>query len=101
MPNTISSAAFNSRLHKFLFILTSVIIISCFLSNVAQAVTLSWSSKTQMPTDRGQLGLAAGNDGKIYAFGGKSLNFGDELTTVEAYDPASNTWSVKANMPTQ
>ena len=54
-----------------------------------------------MPTDRGQLGLAAGNDGKIYAFGGKSLNFGDELTTVEAYDPASNTWSVKANMPTQ
>ena len=52
-------------------------------------------------------GVAVVN-GKIYAIGGLLLKYRDKTTiqsvdvaTNEEYDPATNTWSYKALMPTQ
>lgn len=50
-----------------------------------------------MPTARAFLAAAAGPDGRIYAIGGDNAS---SLDTVEAYDPATNTWSRMAPMPT-
>jgi hypothetical protein len=51
-----------------------------------------------MPTPR--MGLSTcGVDGIIYAIGGRIIvNSG--LSTVEAYDPVTNTWMTKTDMPT-
>jgi N-acetylneuraminic acid mutarotase len=55
-----------------------------------------WSHKAPLPTARtGAAAVAVG--AKIYAIGGGGGGF---LTTVEEYDPATNTWSSKAPMPT-
>jgi len=51
-------------------------------------------TKTPMPTGRTHLTSSVVN-GKIYAIGGLG-----GLTTVEEYNPATNTWSTKAYMPT-
>ena len=39
-------------------------------------------------------------NGIIYAFGGSRGGIGGSLATVEAYDPATNTWTVATEMPT-
>lgn len=49
-----------------------------------------------MPTPRTEFGMATVNN-KIYAIGGYS---GSVLRTVEEYDPATDTWTHKADMPT-
>ncbi|MBU1662113.1 MAG: hypothetical protein KKD28_11655, partial [Chloroflexi bacterium] len=43
------------------------------------------------------LGVAAASNGKIYAIGGHNGNI---LSTVEEYDPATDTWTTRASMPT-
>src|SRR5205807_2204794 len=49
-------------------------------------------AQTSMPTARAALAVVVGGDGKNYVIGGsQDLNHG--LQTVEAYDPASKTWS--------
>ena len=49
----------------------------------------SWTLGAEMPTSRQM--LAGASDGKlVYAVGGTNGN--SDLTTVEAYDPAANTW---------
>jgi len=63
--------------------------------------TNSWSTKAPMPAARVFLAAATGTDGKIYAIGGvDSLASTNAVGTVEAYDPATNSWSTKAPMPT-
>jgi hypothetical protein len=58
-----------------------------------------WATKALMPTLR--LGLAtAAVDGLVYAIGGFQAAQGSGLTTVEAYDPVTDTWTPKASMPT-
>jgi N-acetylneuraminic acid mutarotase len=53
-----------------------------------------------MPTAR--LGLCtAVVEGRIYAIGGYAAAGEPGLQTVEAYDPATDTWTSKAPMPTQ
>ena len=52
-----------------------------------------------MPTARVSLAAAAGANGKIYAIGGNAVG-ADATDQVEEYDPATNTWTVKAHMPT-
>jgi N-acetylneuraminic acid mutarotase len=62
----------------------------------------SWSTETPMPTPRG--GLAVGvNDGILYAVGGQlpDIQPGDTVPkTLEAYNPAMNTWTPMDPMTT-
>jgi len=61
----------------------------------------TWTRRADMPTARQGL-VAAAVDGIIYAIGGNcGQPIGDvDLSTVEAYDPATDTWTKKADMPT-
>src|SRR3989442_282167 len=58
----------------------------------------TWTARASMPTARERLGAAAIN-GILYAVGGQNAGPGN-LTTVEAYDPATDRWTTKASMPT-
>jgi N-acetylneuraminic acid mutarotase len=63
--------------------------------------TDTWTKKAEMPTARVVLSTSV-VDGIIYAIGGagKWAPGLSALRTVEAYDPATNTWTDKADMPT-
>ena len=71
--------------------------------------TDTWQPKADMPTPRSGLATSV-VDGKIYAIGGQKIEklrlligFGyrlTELPTVEMYDPVTDTWTQKADMPT-
>jgi N-acetylneuraminic acid mutarotase len=67
--------------------------------------TDTWSLKSDMPTARQGLTCSVVN-GKIYAIGGGEApneeNYDDfeSLSTVEEYDPATDTWKKKTSMPT-
>src|SRR6266566_7534258 len=72
-------------------------------SNVAQATTGPascdcWTNKAFMPTPRYSLAVANVN-GTLYAVGG-SQSYGRVHAEVEAYDPASDTWTTRASLPT-
>jgi hypothetical protein len=63
----------------------------------------AWRRVSPLPTRRIGLAAAADRDGRIFAFGGADhLTDGRVagLSTVEAYDPAANTWTRRARMPT-
>jgi RNA polymerase sigma factor (sigma-70 family) len=63
--------------------------------------TDTWTQKADMPTARGHASACAVN-GKIYAIGGckdEHLNW-PGLSIVEEYDPATDTWTRKKDMPT-
>ena len=70
---------------------------------VYDPITDTWETKTPMPTIRYGLASAVVN-GKIYAIGGygkiPGTNTFGYLNTVEVYDPATDTWETKSNMPT-
>lgn len=62
----------------------------------------SWVTKAPMPTARHQPGVGIVN-GILYAVGGLSGNPFEgtgTLSTFEAYDPVTNTWTTKAPLPT-
>ncbi len=65
--------------------------------------TDTWTQKTNMPTARWGLSTSV-VDGKIYAIGGTSGWSGAPpmriFSTVEEYDPATDTWTKKPDMPT-
>ncbi|MCG9134306.1 sigma-70 family RNA polymerase sigma factor [Candidatus Poribacteria bacterium] len=66
--------------------------------------TLQWTRKTDMPTARTGFATSVVN-GKVFVIGGniqlKRGEFGDiSASTVEMYDPETDTWEQKANMPT-
>ena len=68
-----------------------------------------WKPKSDMPTARSGVSVSV-VDGKIYAIGGSKIkkiqiprgfrSEGEELPTVEMYDPVTDTWTQKADMPT-
>ncbi len=64
--------------------------------------TNTWTSRASMPTPRFNLGVAAASNGKIYAIGGVVVYYGSYHTVgvVEEYDPATNTWTSRASLPT-
>jgi len=66
--------------------------------------TNSWTTRAPMHTARAGLAAVVGSDGKIYAIGGwntkNSFNDNIALATVEAYNPATNSWTAKRSMPT-
>lgn len=51
----------------------------------------TWRTLPTMPTPRGDAALVAVPDGRIFAIGGYASGSGTSL--VEAYDPATNSWS--------
>lgn len=64
-----------------------------------------WNLQAPMPTAREELGVAAAPNGKLYAIGGRSAACpASTCSTVEEYDPVSNTWRGAAHgltpMPT-
>ena len=72
--------------------------------------TDTWEQKANMPTARSGVSVSV-VDGKIYAIGGSKLKTiqmprgfsseSEELATVEMYDPVTDTWTQKADMPTR
>ena len=83
--------------------LTFGILILCALlviSVVNLAAEENWTRKADMPTQRSGFDTCI-VDGKIYAIGGEIEGFGNlSLSTVEMYDPKTDTWERKADMPT-
>ena len=65
-------------------------------------VTDTWTRKADMPTARCDfVGSSAVVDGKIYVMGGDIWDGGwITISTVEEYDPATDTWTRKSDMPT-
>lgn len=71
--------------------------------------TDTWEQKANMPTARSGVSVSV-VDRKIYAIGGSKLKTmqiprgfsseSEELATVEMYDPVTDTWTQKADMPT-
>jgi N-acetylneuraminic acid mutarotase len=66
--------------------------------------TDTWTSKSEMPTARQGLSTSVVN-GKIYAIGGGAASSAsyesvETFSTVEEYDPATDTWTRKSEMPT-
>jgi N-acetylneuraminic acid mutarotase len=63
--------------------------------------TDTWTTKASMPTARRWVSVAVASNGLIYAMGGQvgvgSGTIG--LNTVEAYNPATDSWTTKANLP--
>ncbi len=55
-----------------------------------------WRALKPMPTARHSFGMVDYN-GQLYAIGGYNAT---GVKTVEAYDPATDTWTTKASMPT-
>jgi N-acetylneuraminic acid mutarotase len=64
-------------------------------------VTDIWTKKADMPTARMALSANVVN-GKIYAIGGVATGggAGPSLSKVEVFDPVTNTWTQKTDMPT-
>ncbi len=62
--------------------------------------TNSWSTKAAIPTPRGYLAAGVVN-GLIYVVGGVTFANGASLTvgSVEAYDPTTDSWTVKTPLP--
>jgi N-acetylneuraminic acid mutarotase len=74
--------------------------------------TDTWTRRADMPTPRNALSAAV-VDGKIYAIGGWGYDrpeggwestdptaTGQDFSTVEVYDPKTDTWATRADMPT-
>ena len=61
----------------------------------------SWSFGAPIPTPRSGIGNAPEAGGELYVFGGEVGGpFNGAYDTVEAYNPATNTWRAVENMPT-
>ncbi|HUU19025.1 MAG TPA: kelch repeat-containing protein [Sedimentisphaerales bacterium] len=68
---------------------------------VYDPATDTWAEQTELPTRRFWFSTNV-VDGIIYVIGGSDANWGGmtHLGTMEAYDPTTDTWTPKADMPT-
>jgi N-acetylneuraminic acid mutarotase len=66
--------------------------------------TDKWQLIAQVPTRRGGAGVAAGPDGRIYVIGGGTSRnkflVDPTMNVVEAYDPATKSWTRVKSLPT-
>jgi streptogramin lyase len=76
---------------KQMFSLFSLIFL---LASVSFATDINWIEKTPMPVSVSAFGYAI-VDGNIYIIGGDSS--GTSMTTVQRYNPASDTWETDTN----
>lgn len=60
---------------------------------------ITWTSRSNMPTGRIQLGAAGPSNGGIYAIGGE-IQGGVQVATVEEFDPVADAWATRSSMPT-
>jgi N-acetylneuraminic acid mutarotase len=93
----------NNRYKKFktsFVVIDLVTLIVLTWAGSTQAAT--WTQKADIPTPRKAHSTAA-VDGKIYVIGGlatdTSYNNSGAIPAVEEYDPATDTWTRKADMP--
>jgi N-acetylneuraminic acid mutarotase len=87
---------------NFIWILAVLMLIGLLgLASISLAVEDTWTTKADMPTARFCLSTSV-VDGKIYAIGGDLRGGGtpNSTSTVEEYDPVTNTWTTKADMLT-
>jgi N-acetylneuraminic acid mutarotase len=68
------------------------------ISDNDAAGSLSWKTVASSPVARSE-GMGAVVGGKLYTFGGYSDSKYRPLPTVEVYDPATNKWTQKKDMP--
>jgi N-acetylneuraminic acid mutarotase len=63
--------------------------------------TNSWATKASLPSKQ-QYAAGAALSGKLYVAGGANFDIlgAPPISTVRAYDPATNSWSAKAALPT-
>ena len=96
---------------RFLIISATILLLSCRedalepnapagLTTAVVAASNSWTSKARMPTARYRHAAAVATDAMgrpiLYVFGGTNDDQSpDAFRTVEAYDPASNTWTTQ------
>jgi N-acetylneuraminic acid mutarotase len=78
---------------------TILIIWILCINPLSLAVEGVWTQKADMPTARGYLSTSVVN-GKIYAIGGGPSALQAGVSTVEEYDPTTDSWTRKADMPT-
>ncbi|MCX7669538.1 MAG: hypothetical protein N2439_05645, partial [Anaerolineae bacterium] len=58
----------------------------------------AWRARASMPTARWGAAAAAGQNGRIYVFGGATAGF--PRNTAEEYDPQTDAWHTAPSMPT-
>jgi N-acetylneuraminic acid mutarotase len=89
------------------FLTASCLMVAKPAFSSATVVEDTWAAKAPMHQARAGLGVAVVN-GKIYAIGGTTaggqyppdVSRGSFVGTNEEYDPATDTWTTKASMPT-
>jgi hypothetical protein len=89
------------------FLTASCLMVAKPAFSSAEVAEDTWAAKASMPTARAGLGVVAVN-GKIYAIGGTTaggqyppdVSRGGFVGTNEEYDPETDTWTIKASMPT-
>ena len=84
------------KLIEHLALISPIMLIFCFLFDV-NAEDGKWVKKGNMPTAK--LSPSCVVNGKIYLVGGMS-DSPNPLSTLEEYDPATDKWTKKADMPT-
>ncbi len=89
------------RKTKITFVLVGLVT-AIVLSSAGSARAATWTQKADMPTPRYGHSAAVVND-KIYLIGGTASEtaslFAAPIMAVEEYDPATDTWTRKADMP--
>ncbi len=98
------SKKLNQLLMLTFLLVTSTILVQPASSSI-KGTEDSWATKAPMQMSRSSLGVAV-VDGKIYAIGGftKQISSGSSASVVvgtnEEYNPETDTWIFKSNMPT-
>ena len=82
-------------------IVMGVLVLLLLLMQIESFAGEDWEVITQLPTKRSGIAAAVVDD-KIYIIGGTLENFEgpDGISTIEEYDPQTNTWRQVADMPT-
>jgi N-acetylneuraminic acid mutarotase len=79
--------------------MTSSILIACLAASCgARAATAAWTTQSPMPTARFGVTTCV-VDGKIYAMAGARGPYDPYYSTVEVYDPPTDSWVAKSPMP--
>jgi len=82
--------------------LIAILVVTMVLANDETARAATWTQKADMPTPRWGHSAAVVN-GKIYVIGGlmsePSFLNAESIAAVEEYDPATDTWTRKTDIP--